>query len=87
MYQETVTGVNTTNTYGAFSIDVGTTPTRINNIDMTQTFGINLFRNNVTYPSIAGCAGPVVIAASEKRRLRIAIDVGSGFVDMTPILI
>ncbi len=84
MYQETVTGVDTTNTNGAFSVDLGTTATRINNIDSTTSLGINLFKNNVTHASITGCAGTITIGANEKRKLRIGFDVGSGFSDMTP---
>ena len=84
MYQETVTGVDTTNTNGAFSVDLGTTPNRINNIDSTSALGINLFKNNVTYPSITGCTGAIVIGANETRKLRISFDVGSGYSVMTP---
>jgi trimeric autotransporter adhesin len=84
LYQETVTAVNTTNTNGAFSVDLGTTATRINNIDATTTLGINIFKNNITHASVTGCAGAVVIGANEKRKLRIAFDVGSGFSDMSP---
>ncbi len=84
MYQEVVSSVDTTNTNGAFSVDLGTTATRINNIDSTTTLGLNIFKNNVTHPSITGCTGAITIAAAEKRKLRISFDVGSGFVDMTP---
>lgn len=84
MYSETVSGVDTTNTNGVFSVDLGTTANRVNNIDSTTTLGINVFKNNVTHSSVAGCAGAIVIAANETRKIRISFDVGSGYSDMTP---
>ena len=89
MYEETVTGVNTTNTNGAFSVDLGTTATRSNKIDSTTTLGLNIFKNNVTYSSttltrITGCPDNLVIGANETRKLRISFDVSGSYSDMTP---
>jgi len=84
LYQEIVNNVDTTLTNGSFSMDVGTLGTRINNIDSTNILGINLFKNNITYPSVVGCVGAVTMGVSDRRRVRVGFDMGAGFFDMTP---
>ena len=84
LYEETHLGVDTTNSNGDYSIDLGLTGSRSNKIDNSANLTLAVFKNNVTLP-VTGC-GSVSLPINSSRKVRIYMDTGSGFAPMSPDL-
>ena len=84
LYSEEHLGINLIPTKGAFSIQVGGGSTQVNNVDTSTNFNAKIFENPGGTVVVAGCAGGIPLLPGDDRLIRIAYDLGSGFVTMTP---
>lgn len=54
LYEETIPGIDTTAVHGSFSVNLGVTGNRVNNIDSSNILGTNIFENNRNV-TVNGC--------------------------------
>ena len=87
LYEESHSGVDLSDTDGAFSLALGSGGGRSNKVDGTTALKANVFRNDLVLPTSSTCSGGLTTAAGDARMLRIIIDQGAGEVTMTPDLV
>ena len=82
LYEETQSTIDTTNSNGSFSVDLGVSGTRSNRITNGSSLSRSIFENNKTV-NVTGC-GLITIPQSADRKLRLFFDTGSGMYQMSP---
>ena len=85
LYSEEHLGQDLSQTKGAFSFQLGTGSSQVNNLESSTSFDGKLFLNNGATGAFTGCAAGVTLSAGATRLIRVFYSVQAGtFVAMTP---